>query len=29
LTRTDLFAGVSAQTPTFRGEHFITRQEEL
>jgi hypothetical protein len=24
-----LFAGVSALTPTFRGEHFITRQEEL
>jgi single-strand DNA-binding protein len=22
LTRTDLFAGVSAQTPNFRGEHF-------
>jgi hypothetical protein len=27
-TRADLFAGVSAQSPIFRGEHFYTRQEE-
>ena len=29
LMRAALFAAVSALTPTFRGEHYFTRQEEL
>jgi hypothetical protein len=29
LIRADLFAGVSAQSYTFRGEQYFTRQEEL